>query len=338
MTSGYTVSAPTVASLLRDLPLEARTALLLEVGVSEATLASPDARVPQEAYNVLWDRVTLLSGDDDLGLHSAEHLDLDAFHVVGHLAARSETFGQALDRLSQYSRIIHDAGRVEYEVRGDEVAIFPGCRGLPHAVPRPVAELSAAAVMILGRQMTGEKIAPVSLDFRHARPQSTREHRRIFGIEPRFDCPENVISFEARVLELRLQKPPEGFVTYLEAYAKEALAKLPPDEEDFASTVQRMIIADLTRESAGDVSAERIAKRLAMHERTLQRRLESEGTAFQSLFDEARRGLAERYLREQRLAVSEIAFLLGYSDASNFHRAFRRWTGMTPATYRGSVA
>lgn len=331
MSSGYTVSADAAAALLRDLPPPVRAAFLAEVGVEETTLSSIDARVPQEAYNRLWELVAELAGDPELGLHVGENLDLDSFHVVGHLAARSDTFGQALERLTQYSRLMHDAGRIELEVHGDEVAIYPGCRGLPHAVPRHVAEMSAAAVLILGRELTGQKFDVIALELRHPRPDSIQEHFRIFGLEPTFDAPENMIRLEAKVLNYALRKPKEGFVAYLEAYAKEALAKLPAEEEDFPSKIQRMIVSDLT---GGDVSPERIAKRLNMHERTLQRKLEAEGTAFQSLFDDARRGLAERHLREQRLSVQEIAFLLGYSDASNFHRAFRRWTGMTPARFR----
>jgi len=79
---------------------------------------------------------------------------IDSFDVVGHLLVRSRTFGEGLDRVVAYSRILHDAGRFEYEHRGKTFAVFPGCRGLAHEIPRQIAEFSAAAVLVLGRAAT----------------------------------------------------------------------------------------------------------------------------------------------------------------------------------------
>lgn len=328
---GYSVSGAAVLGLLRGMEPSVARSLLEEVGLGATPLTDPEVRAPQAAYNQLWEKVEARSGDPDLGLHLAERLDLDAFHVVGHLAARSPTFGAALERIAKYSRILHDAGRVEVEARGGLTWVYPGCRGLPHGVPRPVAESSAASVVLLGRQLTQTHFSPVEVHFRHAEPPSLREHQRIFGVRPSFNHPENALAFEPAVLSLTIRTESRGLLTYLDAYAAEVLAKLPPDEEDFGAQVLRMILGTF---GGGEIEATTIAKRLAMHPRTLQRRLEELGTSFQSLYDEARRSLAERYLAEDRLAIGEIAFLLGYSDPSNFHRAFRRWTGRTPAQFR----
>lgn len=326
---GYSVSGTAVLGLLRG--TDGAQTLLQEVGLGGAPLADPDTRVPQAAYNQLWEKLTQRSGDPDLGLHLAERLDLDSFHVVGHLAAGSPTFGEALRRIAKYSRILHDAGRVEVEEREGLAWVYPGCRGLRHGVPRPVAESSAASVVLLGRQLTRSHFSPVRVQFRHPEPASLREHHRIFGTRPTFGHPENAVVFEPSVLDLPIRTESKGLLPYLDAYAADVLTKLPPDEEDFGAQVLRLIVGAL---GAGEVEATTIAKRLAMHPRTLQRRLEELGTSFQSLYDEARRSLAERYLAEDHLAVGEIAFLLGYSDPSNFHRAFRRWTGCTPAQFR----
>ena len=328
---GYSVSGTAVLGLLGGMDVVAARALLEEVGLNSTPLSDPEVRVPQAAYNQLWEKVEARSGDPDLGLHVAEALDLDAFHVVGHLAARSPTFGAALERIAKYSRILHDAGRVEVETRDGLAWIYPGCRGLRHGVPRPVSESSAASVVLLGRQLTRSHFSPVEVHFRHAEPPSLREHQRIFGVRPSFDHLQNAVAFEPSVLALPIRTDGQGLLTYLDAYAAEVLAKLPPDEEDFGAQVLRLILGSF---GSGEIEAAAIAKRLAMHPRTLQRRLEELGTSFQSLYDEARRSLAERYLSEDRLAIGEIAFLLGYSDPSNFHRAFRRWTGRTPAQFR----
>lgn len=329
----YSVSGAAVLGLLRVLRPEAAAPLLSECGLAGLALADPETRVPQAAYNQLWERVTAESGDPELGLHLAERLDLDAFHVVGHLASRSPTLGAALERIARYSRILHDAGRVEVEQVGDEAIIYPGCRGLRHAVPRGVAESSAASIVVLGRRLTRSTFAPRAVEFRHAEPRRTEEHRRILGVRPSFGHAENRLVVDRSVLALPIQAEGGGLLRYLDAYAEELLAKLPPDEEDFAAKVLRLILGSF---GGAEVDAGTIAKRLGLHPRTLQRRLEALGTSFQSLYDEARRSLAERYLTEDGLAVQEIAFLLGYADPSNFHRAFRRWTGQTPAQFRGA--
>jgi len=147
-------------------------------------------RVVEAANNRVWDALARASKDPDFGLHFAERMTVDAFDVVGHLLARSRTFGQALDRVVAYSRILHDAGRVEIERRGERVVVFPGCRGLVNGSPRQIAEFSAASVLVLGPATTGKHVAATAVRFRHPAPPRVSEHRRIFGVTPTFDEPE----------------------------------------------------------------------------------------------------------------------------------------------------
>lgn len=300
-------------------------------GLSLSTLDRADARAPQQAYNALFEALAARAADPDFGLHFAEALDLDAFDVVGHLAAKSATLGEALDRVARYSRIVHDGGRFEIDSNGARALVFPGCRGLIHQVPRQVAEFSAASVITLARVATGAPIVPVAVELRHPRPSRITEHRRVLQVEPSFGAAENVIVLDRAALDLKIVSQERAVAAYLDAYARDALTRLPPEEEDLASKVQRLVVTELAR---GDTSATRIGKLLGMHPRTMQRRLAELDTSLAALVDEARASLARRYLADDRLAVGEIAFLLGFSDPSNFHRAFRRWTGVTPAAFR----
>lgn len=101
----------------------------------------------------------------------------------------------------------------------------------------------------------------------------------------------------------------------------------------WAARVLRALGTDLSRNNLG---VEQVARQLSVPTRTLQRRLQEEGTSFEAVADRLRQELAERYLCDRRLGIQETAFLLGYSDVSAFHRAFSRWTGMSPARYRES--
>lgn len=301
-------------------------------GLSRASLEGPEARVPEAANNRVWEVLACASKDPDFGLHFAERMTVDAFDVVGHLLARSRTFGQGLDRVVAYSRILHDAGRVEVEPRGANVVVFPGCRGLTHDFPRQIAEFAAASVVVLGRQTTGKTIPVSAVRFRHPAPARVSEHLRIFGVAPSFDARETEVEIAGSVLALPIRDAQAALVTYLDAYARDVLGKL-PEEADLVTQVERAITTSMSR---GLPDMDVVATQLAMSARTLQRRLAEVETTFQELLDSVRRRYAERYLADDRLAIAEVAFLVGFSEPSNFHRAFRRWTGTTPAAYRES--
>jgi AraC-like DNA-binding protein len=331
----FTVSGASIVGLLRYARARGvRTdGVLAEVGLdlTDDALGAPDMRVAQAANERVWELVAARSGDDHFGLHFAEALDIDALHVLGHLAAQCQTFGESLERFVRFSRLLHDAGRVELETADDEATIFPGCRGLASAPPRHVAEFSAALVIVLARKLTNAEVTARRVTFRHGRPRAVSEHVRIFGVAPTFGDAESIIALDREVLARRVAHANPILASHLELYARGLVDRLPKGEASWADRVRRVMSTSL---SSGDVSAAVIAKRLALHPRTLQRRLEEEGIRFQDLVDETRRDLAIHHLREGKLAISEIAFLLGYSEPSVFHRAFRRWTGRTPASFR----
>lgn len=328
----YSVAASAVKGLLAyaeaaRIPTQG---VLATVGLQPRDLAGPESRVSHGANNKIWSLLAEASGDPDFGLHFAERLTVGAFDVVGHLVARCPTLGEGLERVVAYSRILHDAGRVELEREGDHVIVYPGCRGLPVECPRHVAEFSATSVVVLGRMLTGHSLVPVAVRFKHAAPPRRREHARILGVAPSFDEPETAVVLDARVLTLPIRAPQPDVLDYLDAYARDVLAKLPADD-DLLHRVEHIVATTLGR---GLPEMEQVAAQLGTSARTLQRRLSERETTFQALVDGVRRTYAERYLADGRLALGEIAFLVGFSDASNFHRAFRRWTGKTPAAFR----
>lgn len=331
MSDARSVAASATLGVIRYAEaLKLSTSAALEAaGLSGVDLEAPEARVPEAAHNRVWQVLTEASGDPDFGLHFAERLSLASFDVVGHLFLRSATVEAGLARVVAFSRILHDAGRVEMERRGDRVVIFPGCRGLTHPFPRQIAELAAASVLVLLRHATGQRLEATRVAFRHPEPPGLSEHRRILGVRPAFLTPETEVELPASVLALPIRGADPSVLTYLDRYAQDVLAKLPSD--DLLSQVERAIAQAMGQ---GLPEMEDIAKQLGLSPRTLQRRLAKLEVSYQSLLDRVRRRFAERYLSASRLSMGEIAFLLGFSELSNFHRAFRRWTGQTPGHYR----
>lgn len=305
------------------------------MGLSERELDAPDCRVDVPASDHLWREAAARSGDPDFGLHFAQRLDLDGFHVVGHIASNSRTLGEALERVVAYARLLHDAGRTELEKVGGVWRFFPGCRGLPEPPQRHVAEFSAASAVLIGRMITARPCAPVHVQFEHARPPSTDTHERLFGVTPSFGAVDTHLAFDAATVALPVSpRGPNGVGRYLESYGQQLLTALQPVPDDLEGQVVRALVTGL---QTGAVGITPIARRIGMTARTLQRRLAASGTSFADLVQRARRAAAERYLSDGVLPMAEISFLLGFADQSNFHRAFRRWTGVTPGEYRAQA-
>ncbi len=330
----FSVTSAAVRSLLRYGRTRGVAAddWLAEFALDDDALDDIDVRVSQRAYNALFERLAERTGDDAFGLHFAETEDLDGFHVVGHLAARAITLGLALEHVARFSRIVHDAGSVEVELTDAGLVIHPGCRGMLHEFPRHVAEFASASVVVHASKMTGRRVVPLAVELRHDAPERLRDHRRIFGVTPRFSRPETKVVLPREAAALPIPSAQAGLASLLERFAEDIAKQLAArSEQDLVGRIEQAIATSL---EDGKPDLDTLARSLGVGSRTLQRRLDGLETSFQELVDSTRRACAERYIRDRRLTLQEIGYLLGYSDVSNFFRAFRRWFHTTPAEYR----
>ncbi|MEH2184414.1 helix-turn-helix domain-containing protein [Nostoc sp.] len=174
---------------------------------------------------------------------------------------------------------------------------------------------------------------PLKVGFQHSLPEEISAYHRLFRAPVEFAQPINEIVFDSTFLSSPLLKSDPGLGRVLDRYIEDLLAKL-PQSGSFIDGVRREISIQLR---GGNLEVETIAKRLGFVSRTLQRKLKEAGTSYQELLDETRQSLSIYYLQEQQMAVSEVAFLLGFSEASAFYRAFKRWTGTTPSEFRRTL-
>jgi AraC-like DNA-binding protein len=168
--------------------------------------------------------------------------------------------------------------------------------------------------------------------FQHSPPVDLREHGRVFGCPVRFNRPVNGVALRRALLDTPLVRADPGLCSVLDRHVRALIERI-PRAEALSDRVRGLVASEL---STGRASAAAVARKLHMSRRTLQRHLEAGGMTFRALCDGLRRDLAIRYLREREIAVAEVAFLLGFSEASAFHRAFKRWVGTTPTLYRRS--
>jgi AraC-like DNA-binding protein len=311
--------------LLRD-----RGAPIEALSLRGASLEDPDTRVPHRVAIALLELAERGTGDRAIGLHAAERIEPGDFDVLEYAARSSNTIGEGIATANRYLRLVHDVA--EFTLETDGITAFWRYR-LPAdlALPPSAVEYFAAIFVLLGRRYAGRDELPgASVHFTHPRPDDIREHERIFGRNLRFEQPENALVVPAAVLDLPMVRSDPALKALLERIASEMLQRL-PKRDSLISHVRRLLAEELR---GGDPGIEHLARKLHTTARTLRRRLLEAGTTHRDILDELRKELAYRYLGERSLATSEVAFLLGYSDASPFHKAFKRWAGISVAEYR----
>ncbi|WP_437809797.1 AraC family transcriptional regulator ligand-binding domain-containing protein [Sorangium sp. So ce1078] len=311
------------AALLEAAGLEA-------AGLEAAALADPDARVPLPAFYALLEAAVAAAADPHLGLDFAGRFQPEHFDALGFLAMSSPTLGEALERMLRYQQIWNEGERYTLEIRGR-------CAHLtfaPHGPDRPahgqVAEMFAFDVLVNAGRMCGDPIQAVAVRFRHAPEGDPEEKARRLGSPVLFGAPQTELVMPVEALDRPLPHANEALAAFLERHVRVIAASLPGAAPPALSERVRALLGERLREGA-DLGA--LAARLRMSPRTLQRRLGDEGTSIHALLDEVRRGRAAALL-EADMAIGEVAYVLGYSEPSAFHRAFRRWTGVTPEAFR----
>lgn len=303
--------------------------LLANAGIDPGILTEPDARVAMTAVLAFIGGAVQATGDDDLGLHLAERAAPESFDVHLYAMSSSGTLREAYALLPRYQRLIHESTRVELDPVEAGAIVRHRMPGGATA-PRQSIELVLAAWVRAGRIASGVAWSPTEVRFAHPKPVSDAEHRRFFGAPVRFATGENAVVLSAAVLALPCVRNDPALFALLDRYAEERLAHAPAGG-GIADRAREALQEELRR---GSPAVGRLAGRMKMSVRTLERGLSAEGTSYRELLDRLRHERAVRLLDERRVAIAEIAFLLGFEDLSSFYRAFRRWTGVTPAAYR----
>lgn len=309
-----------------------RDALIAEAGLDATLLADPDARVPLAHEIRLWEVLSR----QPVGLALGERLGLTAMGVVGYAMRAGTTVAQALDWMQRYRAVLHPDLVPRMERRSGpegERIVFAKVVPLPFARLGEPVHAQAAAMVATMRALTGRhELRARFVRYPMPRPADPAPVERWFGAPVGWGAPEFEIAFDASLLALPLTHSDPHLLSYLARRADDLLARL-GEQESITARVRREAGALL---ASGEARLSAVARRVAMSERTLHRRLAAEGTTFAALLDDARRERALLLLDDRRLSGSEIAFLLGYAEPAAFFRAFRRWTGETPQRWRAS--
>jgi AraC-like DNA-binding protein len=333
MVRDATIQATSAEKILRAAAENGVSPRLLcdRVHLDPNRLKLPDQRILFAQIVSLYEEAARLTKDDAFGLHMGERVDPNAFDVLGYSVMNSANLGEAFNRILRYHYIWTNGAAFEMARTKPTTTITYKYLDLSVKQRRHDAEMTLAAVVSLGRKVTGRHWVPLSVSFEHGEPTDISEHRRIFGCEVKFAVETNALVFSSDTLSFAINKADPALCALLDRHAEELLTRFPA-ELSLTNQVSSTINQELRR--GGDATLERVAARLGMSSRTLQRKLKQSGTSHQKLVDQARKELALRFLREGDMEIAKVAYLLGFSESSALHRAFKRWTGTTPREFR----
>lgn len=301
-----------------------------QLGLSQAEFDDPDTRVPMQLAVDLLEQAVTRDGQRDLGLLAAELVDSEHVGIMEYLARSKGTLGEALKSGAHYVRLLGDGAHQSLETK-DGLAYMRFWFDSNLMMHEAAYEFALAAALIWVRRLAGvPDITPVEAHFMHPQPADMTAHRRTFGCPIRFNMPITQLVLPADTLALSLASAEPALGRLLERQADAMLAGL-PRTDDLVTRVRDMLTAET---DLGETSASRVARRLGMSVRTLARRLGEESTSYRALLDETRKHVALRDLAQTLRPINDIAHQLGFASSQSFHRAFRRWTGGTAATYR----
>ncbi len=305
------------------------TEVFRDAGLDPDAVIAPDVRYPFEKMQRMWRLAVERSGDPCFGLAVAEHIQPQALHGLGFMWLSSDTLLDALERLVKYQRMISTVVDITLEEQKDSIQLHV-------AIRRPTADIEYASLdatvgvfVNMCRIATCETFNPVRLALERPRPECAERFEGLFHSPVEFGAAANILYFDPEQLRAPLPGANPELARANDQVVIDYLGRF--DRDNISMQVRSRLIELLP---GGQPTQKNIAGSLNLSVRNLQRRLRAEGVSFKRLLDDTRKDLAAQYIRDTHRRIGEITYLLGFSEPSNFTRAFCRWTGVSPNEFR----
>ena len=282
----------------------------------------------------LLEEVAQATGDLCFGLHFGARSNPKNIGPLVYAVLNSPTIAAACETAARYLHVHNQALKLSLNI-DDHLAHFAySYSHIGLEQPRQFSEFTMAGTLNTFRMMAGSQWAPREIQFAHDAPESNAEHLRVFGAPVIFRCASNALVIEREFLDRTVPSADHRLYGILTRYLGEVLNRMPTENGVIAEI--RKAVGESLKNGTPKLAC--VAKSMALSPRTLQRRLEKHGLDFKKLVDDTRHQFALEYLSDRENTLTQIAFLLGYSEVSAFNRAFKRWTGSTPSDSRRKQA
>lgn len=306
-------------------------ALLRGTGLTAANLSQEGAKAPLPALVQIFQNGADLTGDDLVGFHWGQTRKTIDYGLIGYVGATSATLRDLLNNVARFSRVFTEPMQIDASDLAKTGKLSWRLMISGNIDTTQFVEGQASQMIFSLPRLIQSDLRPELMRFAHPRTRNQQELEKGFGCPVLFGEPETSITFRKSDLEAPVIRSDPRLHAILIQHAEHILAQTPSHAPDIRIAVERAIAESL---SSGNSTVDNIARRLGYSTRTLTRRLGEAGTTFQDVLSEFREALARRYLQQGDMSQAQIAFLLGYSDVSNFSTAFKRWTGQSPNSLR----
>lgn len=304
------------------------SAVLRRAGLPQAYVHQPRVLLKTNEFFAVWRAVGEVSTNPTIGLLVGTETRMEHFNPTGLAALSCDTFGAAVSQIARYKQLTCPEAIVQEKDTEDWSIQFHWLLA-QDLEPAVLSDCCFAWILSVARCGTNTRLSPLRVEFVQSRAY-VKTIERHFGCTVICGAPRNAIVFRASDAERKFVTRNAELLAMLAPQFEEELKKENPDE-NFIERVRVAIQQTLTGQRP---TIEDIAGALHISSRTLQRRLQDEGSSFQRVLEEARHQLARHYLNNSVLELNETAYLLGYNDSNSFIRAFRTWEGVPPSRWR----
>lgn len=298
-------------------------------GIEPRQLRNDDARVTYRQRIAQVERMLVLVDDRSYWLLRRRDVAISDFGLLGYAMMSSATLAQAVQIAVKYHRMAGTMFDLRFLVEDDEAVIRIEHLITGGAVGEYIVEDLFLGIEPLISLLLGEEHKPLAIHLNYAQPDVDVSYNEVFGCTVAFEQPYCDYRFAAADLKLPLAAADSNTARVCEDSCRQLLDQM-EIEDDIISRICHLLLSTPGEFPRLDV----VAEKLSLGSRTLRRRLNSRGTSYQQVLDDVRKQLATEYLETTDLTVQEIAELLGYTEVTNFRRAFLKWSGLSPYQYR----
>jgi AraC-like DNA-binding protein len=297
-------------------------------GIDHVPSNDPLERLTTAQVAALFHECVKLTGNPAVGLTVARFMHPSTLHALGYSLLASSTLRDCCERLVNYFRLASEQG--EMRISEDQDRFCISTHALATGVAFETIDTWHAFVVRLFRLLYKPDFAPIAVSLaRPCPPGYEQQYEKSFHAPVTFDAPYSEICLDRAAVDEPLMGGNREIAHQNDRIIEDYMAAL--DKADIITRVKQIIIQSL---SSGNCNKQRVANEMAMSPSALQQKLAERKSSFQELLNQVRQSLALAYMEQARVSITEMSFMLGFSDTSSFTRAFRRWTGKSPRDYR----
>jgi AraC-like DNA-binding protein len=333
MNHNTSISATKISAFLNNFSLNGLSIdeVIRYAGVNSLILSSPDNRLSGFDAHKIIEAAVKLTNDDNLGLHQGESLSKGFSNILGYIMMNCSTIMECWTKYIRYEKIIDSTSTSTFNIVGKNAMLSSITLDKYLKANRHFSDFKIAGMLSYIKLLCGHDFKIKEVHFSHSSPKDTSEYQRIFKCKVYFKKPKDALLFNSEQLQIPVIEPNKKLLLLFERNAQEILETM-HSHKNYTNVVTEIILEEMMKCNSPSINT--IANKLSLSVRNLQLHLQNENTSYTSLIKEVRKHMAEKYLTDRNVSIDEIAYYLGFSEASAFHRAFKSWTGLTPVQFR----